>query len=471
MRINIFVKTFIILLVSFSAVFFFSNYITLQRFPDVYIEENVSAIKETIVSETAAIQSGVELNNTDLINLSSETSFIRYQNFVIVESIGPSYVQEADLLTFVLGVYGNEDKVVEGNLTYYSYLVDDVYRIDYIYEFEYGDYLIISTRFQSLTNVDRVLSSLNLYESIAQVIVITLLSAIISFNISRPLRKINLYAKNISDLHFDTTLKIKRNDEFRDLVGSLNEMTFNLQKTYSELHHANDQLSHQIDFEQQQEQQKQRFIMTINHELKTPLAVMKGMIEGMIDQVGRYKEKEKYLPELLHQIDLIERITSDFTFRLRLEDKITKGETTSSQTIVKAIQELDPLRQQLIVTLQVDIPEVELVINDELLGIVTTNLVKNAMKYATGNPVVITGTIQTDMFVLMVRNPGVIAPDDLANIFESFYRADRNQQDQTGTGLGLFIVKEICQIYQYEYKLFNDNNHVVAKIKIPIKKM
>jgi len=469
MRINMFIKTFLILFVSFSAVFFLSGWITLERFPDLYIEENVSAIKESILESSNRIQNGTELTDTTLSDLSSETSFIRYQNFTIVESIGPDYLQEEDLLEFVIGVYDNPDKVVEGPLTYYTYLVDDVYRIDYIYEFAFGDYLIISTRFQSLTNIDRVLANINLYESIAQVIVITLLSAIISFNISHPLKKINRYAKDISDLKFDTSLRLNRNDEFRDLVSSLNEMTFNLKTTYDHLNQANATLNERIDYEQEQEKKKQHFIMTINHELKTPLSVMRGMIEGMLDNVGRYQDKDKYLAELLHQIEAIEHITSDFTYRLRLEDKIVKGETASTEVIRRSIDDLTELRSRQSVRIQIHLDSADLRINEELLGILVTNLVKNAIKYTTGSSVEVRGVTSGSFYTFVVRNKGTIAQEDLDQIFQSFYRADHDKQDESGTGLGLFIVQEICQMYHYEYKLFNDNGYVVAKVKIPIK--
>lgn len=468
MRINIFFKTFIILLVSFSAVFFFSNYIAYQTFPDRYIEENIDAIKESIFLEQESIHNGESLRDTSLFDLSSETSFLLIDDFVVTESIGPQYLEEDDLVDFIIGLDDNDETIEEGDLTYYSFTENDIYRVDYIYEFDFGDYLIISTRLQSLTNVDRVLNVINLYESIAQVILIIFLSGIISFNISRPLKRINAYAKDISDLKFDSTLDLNRKDEFRDLVTSLNEMTYNLERAYQQLEEANHKLSNQIDIEQEQERQKQEFIMTINHELKTPLAVMKGMIEGMIDQVGRYKDKEKYLPELLKQIGTIEKITGDFTFRLRLEDKITKGETSSSSVIETAIRKLQPLAEQSNIQLKQSLDNREVLINSELLDILTTNLVKNAIRYTTGHSVEITGVSMNGVYHLVIRNKGTIDPTDLAHIYDSFYRADKTQKDSTGSGLGLFIVKEICELYHYEYKLFNDNGYVVAKIKIPI---
>ncbi len=469
MKLNIFTKTFLMLLVSFSMVFLLSVYISYNRFSPMYIEENIEAVKEAIVLAAPAIRDGTELDRTALADLSSETSFIRYQLLGDTERIGPNYLGEEDILDFVIAIYDNDEAIVEDNLTYYVEQVDDIYRINYIYEFEFGDYLIITTRIQSLTNVDRVLTILNLYQSIAMLIVITLLSLIISLNMTQPLKKINKYAKDISNLKFDGDLRLNRKDEFRELVTSLNEMTFNLQKTYAELNDANLQLVDQIDYKQRQEEKKQHFIMTINHELKTPLAVMRGMVEGMLDKVGRYNDRDKYLHEVLDQIHAIETITRDLTYTLRLEDKINPDDTTSTTDIKDALATLEELRVKRGVKLHTELPQATLTINPELLAIAVVNLVKNAMIYTTDGTVRIQGDAIDGHYAITVRNKGEIAPERIRTIFDSFTRADTLGVNREGSGLGLFIVKQICNLYGYDYKLFNDNGEVVAKLIVPIK--
>jgi len=466
MKLTIFFKTFFMLLISFSVVFLISIYISYQRFSPMYIEENIDAVKESIILSAPLIQNGALLEDTPLDDLSSETSFIRYQNDAITQEIGPDYLKEEDILDFVIGVYDSEDTIKDGKLVYYVSVVEDINTINYIYEFDFGDYLIISTRIQSLTNIDKVLNNINLYQSITLIIVITLISWFISRNISMPLKQINRYAKDISNLQFDGTLNIKRKDEFEELVSSLNEMTFNLQKSYMELSSANDRLNNTIEFEKHQEQKKKQLIMTINHEMKTPLSVMKGMIEGMIDGVGRYKDKEKYLTELLTQIETIENITKDLTYSLRLEDKAKPGDSAHTKIVVEALAPLQQLAHESKKKIQHRIEEATLLINEELLSILLSNLVKNALIYGTDNTVSIEGTTQGNDYTFSIKNKGVIKQEDLQKIFESFYRSDSLQLNKNGTGLGLFIVKQICDIYNYSYKIFNDNGYVVAKITL-----
>ena len=468
MKINLFFKTFFMLLISFSFVFLGSMYFAYERFSPMYLDENIDSVKSSILKNASTIQNGTMLMDTELMDLSSETTFIRYQNQTITESIGPVFLTNDNILDFVINIYDSQDAITEGKLIYYVDLVDDIYTINYIYQFELGDYLIISTRIQSLQNIDRVLNNINLTQSIFMLFAIIILSILISKSVSKPIKQIGKYAKDLSNLDFNQQLHLKRKDEFRDLVSSLNELTFHLKKAFSELHDANQKLASDIDYEKAQEEKKKHLIMTINHEIKTPLAVMKGMIEGMIDGVGRYKDKETYLKELLIQIESISTITQDLTYSLRLEDKKHDQDFTSTNVFDSILKPLQELAKQKKMKLQHQIEVVEVCMSEELLGILSTNVIKNALLYAAEPIVTVEGIIKGDAFLLSVKNKGFIPEVEINKLFESFYRL--NKESEKGSGLGLFIVKQICDLYGYPYKLFNDSGDVVFKVLIPIKK-
>lgn len=470
MRMNMFVKTFLMLLISFSIVFLFSIYISYNRFGPMYVEENIDAVKESILQSSEELQNGGTLQDSELLQLSSETSFIRYQYGVVTETMGPDYLTEDTLVDFVVELLDNENSTQEGKLTYHSELIDDVYNINYIYEFEFGDWLIINTQIHSLTNVDRVLNNINIYQSTFMLVAIVALSIIISYTVSSPLNRLNKYAKEVSNLQFDSSVTLKRNDEFSDLASSLNEMTFNLRDTYQELNHLNSKLKEEMDFDKLQEEKKQHLIMTINHEIKTPLAVIKGMVEGMIDGVGRYKDKGKYLNEILLQIDVIEKITQDLNYRMKLEDKAVEGAVTSILVINDVLESLDELTKQKRVKISTNIEKAEIQMSEELLVILLQNIVKNAILYTEDKNVTITAKEVSGDYVVTVRNKAVIPEESLQNIFDSFYRVDTPKKDTNGSGLGLFIVKQICEIYGYTYKIFNDSGYVISKVILNIKK-
>lgn len=461
MKISIFVKTFLTLLFSFSVLFIASTFYFYTRFSNRYIEENISAVKNAIIDSANDLSDSTDLNDTLLVEISSETQFVRFKNNQVDSMIGPNILTEDQILDFVISIYDDKDLITEGDLSYTITLEADIYKVSYIYRFGSSDYLLILTKIQSLRNIDKVLDDITFTQAVFLLITITLISLIISHNISHPIKRINNYAKSIAKLDFSSSLVMERKDEFNELISSLNEMAFNLQKSYTELNTANKQLAKDIEFEKIQEEKKKTLIMTINHELKTPVSVIKGMVEGMIDGVGRYKEKEKYLKEVLVQLELIEKITKDLTYSLKLEDLAKINDEGNLLSLNETLEPVKELAKQKKVSLDISLQNYRININEELLGILVSNLLKNAINYTLDSRVTMSTSRYADKVYLEIKNRGEIKNDDLEKIFEPYFRINLEKE---GSGLGLFIVKQICEIYDCEYKIYNDNGYVVSKI-------
>lgn len=461
MKISIFFKTFLTLLFSFSILFIASQFYLYYRFSERYVDENITTVKEAILESADNLENNASLTEVLLEEASSETQYIRFTNNMVSEMVGPSILAENEILFFVIGLYDNEELITEGKLSYTITITEDIYNISYIYRFGGSDYLLVLTKIQSLNNIGVVLKDISITQGIFLLGTVVILSLIISSSFTRPIKKVNAYAKSLARLDFSKKLFIKRKDELQELTSSLNEMAFNLQKTYSELNQANNQLLGDIEFEKQQEQKKKELIMTINHELKTPVSVIKGMVEGMIDGVGRFTDKETYLQEVLKQLVKIEEMTKDLTYSLKLEDIAKPNDSTNLKDLEQHLDSIKELAKIKKVTLDLDIKKYKIQINEELLRILVTNLLKNAVNYTLDNKVMFKTYKYKDTVYLEIKNKGEIKEEDLEKIFEPYYRINL---DKEGTGLGLFIVKQICEIYQAEYKVFNDNGYVVSKI-------
>ena len=464
MKISIFIKTFSLLLLSMTALFLGSNYYLTTQFGQRYVDANVTAVSQAILTNIDTLEDDLSLSTSALLQASSETQYIRYQNSVVTASIGPTLIPTTDLLPFVIALYDAPDVVTDGKLSYTITLNNDVYRISYIYRFGASDYLLVLTNIQSLTNVDRVLRDISWTQAMVLFVTIVLLSFFLSRHIASPIRKINHYAKAMARLDFQSQLTLQRRDEFQELVSSLNEMAFNLKKSYAELDLANQQLSDDIAFEKQQETKKKQLIMTINHELKTPVAAIRGMVEGMIDAVGRYKDRDTYLRSVLEHLDKIDKMTKELTYSLKLEDLVKPHDHCSLNGLSSTWDTLRELAAQRQLQLVTKLKDGEVATNSELLAIAVTNLVKNAIHYSTSSKVVVTTDEQELHWVLEVRNGGRIEDDQFALIFQPYYRI---QVEREGQGLGLFIVHQICELVHGSIKLFNDNGDVVAKLMLP----
>ncbi len=468
MKISIFFKTFLVLLFSFSLLFLGSTFYFYNRFSNRYVEENIIAVKEAIMESVDEIELDFALSDTLLDEASSETQYIHVRNNVLIDTIGPNIIQEDEIVPFAISIYGSDDLIKEGNLSYIITEEDDINTISYIYRLGDSDYLLVLTRIQSLNNIDLVLSDVTIAQGIFFLVTTLLLSLFISFNLARPIRKLNRYAKSIASLDFSKKMRLNRRDELQELTSSLNEMAFNLQKTYTELRNANQQLKGDIDFEKQQEKKKKELIMTINHELKTPVSVIKGMVEGMIEGVGRFQKKEHYLKEVLKQLDKIEHMTKDLTYSLKLEDIARLNDECELESLNNTLDPIRELAKQKHIKLDMKLINSNVMINEELLSILVSNLLKNAILYSKDRIVTLETTSFEDKVSMEIRNVGEITEENLEKIFEPYYRINL---DSDGTGLGLFIVKQICEIYGFEYKIYNDNGLVVSKIIMKANKM
>lgn len=462
MKISIFVKTFLLMIVTFSFLFLTGMYFAYLAFTPMYLDKNINAVKNAVQDSRQMLLDGMDLEDTPIGALTNETTFVRIQGGVVESRLGAELLTDEDILQFVISIYDSITITEEGSMIYDTTQEGDVYVISYLLVLAPDDYLLIRTNIQSLHNVDLVLTELGWRASIGLVLTVTAVSLFVSLMITLPIRRINAYAKRVSSLDFSKTLTLRRRDEFRELVTSLNEMTFHLKKSYATLTEANQRLAGDIEFEKRQEEKKKQLIMAINHELKTPIAVIKGMVEGMIDGVGRYKNKEKYLREVLSELDEVERMTKDLTYSLRLEDLAKEGDQTSTQELKESLHPLMELAKEKGVRLKLDFEDGLIPINKEHLSLLASNLIKNAIMYTDGDTVQV--TLQLQPFEFEVRNPGQIPESELERIFEPYYRVQQIVSNDGGTGLGLYLVRQIAEIHKLSIRIFNDGGCVVAKL-------
>lgn len=198
------------------------------------------------------------------------------------------------------------------------------------------------------------------------------------------------------------------------------------------------------------------FISTVSHELKTPVALIKGYAatlrredavwdtQVLMDSLGVIEEEADRLTDLIEDLLTASKIQAQRELRLDL------GEVWLDEVAKRAVERLS--RQgsshQFVVTFPPDFPTI---IGDETrLRQVMDNLLTNAIKYAPGGGVIeVSGSADDETVTVSVRDEGVgIAEADQARIFERFYRVDDKLSRRTkGTGLGLYLAKAIIEAH------------------------
>ena len=303
---------------------------------------------------------------------------------------------------------------------------------------------------------------------IAIIIIAFTIASFYALLISRPLIKINKVAKKMANLDFDNIIEINGEDEIGELSNSLNLMNRNLKESFDKLERMNSQLTEEIEMERKLEKERREFIATISHELKSPITIINGQLEGMIYNIGKYKDRDKYLKESYDVIQKMSELVQEILHLSERENGEFKYNFTNvniSKVTNCVVRELRYFIDEKSLNLETHINEDIFVIADEkLIKKVITNIVKNAI---THSPVKEKIIVKLTSDELTVENTGVTIPNDkIDNIFNAFYRVDKSRNRKTGgTGLGLYIVRTILDKHEnISYKIISKDNSVMFKI-------
>ena len=300
---------------------------------------------------------------------------------------------------------------------------------------------------------------------------IIILAAVIAFLFSRvvtkPVLRISSVAKNMSQLSLDWDCVENRTDELGVLQKSLNILSRNLSTALSDLQKANSKLQGDIEKEKALEKERMEFFSAVSHELKTPITVIKGQLEGMLLDVGAYKDHKKYLTRSLEVANTMESMVQEILTISRLETSgasIVHSQFDIAQYLKTYLSSTEDLMIRKNLTLHTDIEVPALVSGDSrLLSKVIGNLISNAIFYSPPNhDIYITAKTQSGKFRFRIENTGVHIPDEaLTKIFEPFYRVDQSRSRQTGgSGLGLYIVQKILEQHGSECNVSNTERGV-----------
>ncbi|MGG3519786.1 HAMP domain-containing sensor histidine kinase [Bacillus pseudomycoides] len=337
--------------------------------------------------------------------------------------------------------------------------------------------LVVFATFQPIDEATQVLVRFLPYISII-VLVIGIGSAYFySRFITKPLIYINEGAQKMANLDFSEKIEVRSTDELGELSTSLNDMSINLQQAMFNLQKANQQLKSDIEKEREIEAKRREFFAIVSHELKTPLTVMKGYLEGMIYNIGPYQDRDQYLKKNHQIIESMEQLVREIlsmskleqhTFKLQLEevnlselmDTITKDiGFFASQKDIQIIKQIDS--------------DLFVYTDCVLLEKACKNIIHNAVMYSPHYEKVyiqLTQDSKQNHIQMQVINTGVkINEENIQDIFKPFYRIEKSRNRNTGgSGLGLYIVKQIFEALGIRYSINNVEQGVQFLVTIPL---
>jgi signal transduction histidine kinase len=278
------------------------------------------------------------------------------------------------------------------------------------------------------------------------VFVSLLLGHFLSKLILSPLRKVINAARSFSNGNYAMRINATTNDEINDLIKTLNEMFFSLEKL---------------------EKLRKNLVANLSHELSTPLTNIYGYLEALNDNVIRddlargravslVKKEAERLIHLIKELKKLAILESD-NFSLSVEDVSINEliEKICEKFVLSFRQKNINLHKMFDLELppaRVDASKVEQVIS---------NLLDNAIKYSDDNGVIELKTWQeAGRIAFSIKDNGQgIEREDLPFIFERFYRADkaRTKKDDS-IGIGLTIAKKIVEAHKGEIEVKSEKN-------------
>ena len=264
--------------------------------------------------------------------------------------------------------------------------------------------------------------------------VVLVLAGVIARIVTRPVAELSAGIERMSKGDYQHRVHVKGRSELAQLAAAFNQM--------SEQVHSLDEARNQ-------------FVSNASHELKTPLATIKILVESMLYQDDMPAElRSEFLGDIDREIDRLSSVVGDLLTLVHIDShklRLRREMMVFSDTVRETVARLTPLakkRGQQIVARIAD--GCEMFADPGKLSQVCYNILENAIKYTPdgGTITVVLSRMGRDA-VLEITDTGVGIPkEDLPHVFDRFYRVDKaRSRDTGGTGLGLSIVQQIVRLH------------------------
>ncbi len=312
---------------------------------------------------------------------------------------------------------------------------------------------------------------------LALVLALVFISAY-SKHFTKPLIQMSEVANRIANLDFSAKCEINRGDEIGALAENINVVSDSLNTALSELREKNEQLMEDIEKERRIEQMRADFISAASHELKTPIAIIRGYAEGLKMNVREENESaSEYCDIIMRESDRMNVLVLNMLEQSLYSSGVKKPDMVEfnvNEFIQDLFKTITPIFEEKGVTAKHFKTEDLTAFADKTqMTTVLSNIVLNACSHASGEKVIEITTQKADNRIRVnVFNTGSrVEEKDKDGIFTSFYRADKAHSRAEGRfGLGLAIVKSITENHGCDCGFENKENGVTFWFTMPIVK-
>lgn len=315
------------------------------------------------------------------------------------------------------------------------------------------------------------------------ILIAAVMVSFITRKFTEPIEELNDIAQKMSKLDFSHKYRTKdTDDEINNLGKSINKMSDTLEKTIKQLRNTNIELEKDIEEKSKIDEMRKSFISDVSHELKTPIALIQGYSEGLLENVNTDDESRKFYAEvILDETNKMDKLVKQLLDLMKLE--YGKREFNNTEfNIVELEKEVIRKTQMMLDEKNIKVEfdeneEINIYADDfyieQVLMNYVTNAIKNNKEIKGKKLIKITNDVDVDRNKVRVKvfNTGNnISEENMVRIWNRFYKEDssRNRQDG-GTGIGLSIVKAIMNNYNNDYGIINKDDGVEFYFELDLK--
>lgn len=386
------------------------------------------------------------IKNKIFISMQQKDTVLTPENFDVLFEKGQKYA----VLTFSDGKFGSSFVGLIGKLD--------------------NDYFIcIRTPLESIRESIKISNSFLIFVGLFCILISSIATLIISKNFTKPIKELNNIAEKMSNLDFSQKYDITTEDEIGMLGKSINKLSNNLKKTIQDLKEANLDLEKDIEQKSKLNEMKSQFISDVSHELKTPIALIQGYAEGLVDGIATTEEDQKYYCNvILDEANRMSTLTHDLLDLSKLEygsNELNIEDFNIVELIRNTIKKMEVIFEENNITATFN-SDKDIIVKGDVFRIeqVFNNYLNNAIKHVDESKKInITIEEKEDIIRVLVFNSGEhISEENMQRIWTRFYKVDSSRNRETGgTGLGLSLVKAIMTKHNNNFGVENVENGVV----------
>lgn len=400
--------------------------------------ENISSLLERLTTVLKASMTGVSYLPFTVDAHSTATADVFYSgNFTTFHPISDNlFILEA-------GVY-------DSGVRYASYIaissVPDAYVISIL--------PMVTSEMEEIRPI--VLESLPMISAVVLLMVL-LFSQFYSKSIVTPLERLVQHTSSMKKAPAFVRGTVLPGDDRPDEIG---ELTRTLEELYSRLSDQYQQLEEKNAVLESENTRREFFLRSSSHQLKTPIAAALLLVDGMINQIGKYRDVTQYLPQVKSQLLSMRRIVEDVLYLSRHEGNLTLQPVSIAELLQVRLNTLQIPAADKGVRLNLCLDAAPIISSDEsLLTQILDNLLDNAVTHTPPDSHV---EITLSSNRLRIRNYGTTIPISiLPHIFDPFVSG---AQAGAGHGLGLYIASYYVERLELSLELTNGDDYVNADL-------